>query len=190
MPAATAKATSCHSGSTAAGAMVGPGDAVSESALVRPAWSVITTTPESPAAWRNSGPGRRARLMPSAAAASTCGALCTTWPQASGANQASRTWVASSPGMRRLSTPSGETAAGQGAERGVAASAAAKRGASADGVGVPAGRVPAGRVRVKSPSSGTQIFSQTSQEAWTWITSRSARAWVVAMVTGRTTSPS
>ena len=95
-------------------------------------------------------------------------------------NQASRT--APSPSPVTDSTPSGETRAGQGDGRGKRAAAAANSGACADGAGVPAGRSSR-----KVPSSGTQIFSHTSQVA---CSSTGPAPSQCVVISGSSTSPS
>ena len=109
-----------------------------------------------------------------------CGALAATVSNRAGMNQALWMAAAERPGPVRYKVAP-DRVAGQGEARGVARSAAAKRGASAAGV---AG--PEERFRMKSACSGMQIWAQISQEAC----SDRRPGWVAVRVTGSSTSPS
>ena len=87
-----------------------------------------------------------------------CGAAASIMPDADGKNQASRTVAAESPSPASDSVPSGPIAAANGAGRG-------EREASNTLAWEDGAIVPSGRSSVNRASSGTQIFSQTSQFA-------------------------
>ncbi len=113
-----------------------------------------------------------------------CGAAWSITPASAGKNQASRTVAADSPLPSRLSVPSGATWAVNGDGRGCRAAPAANNGASSEGDGVPGG--PGGKNSLNVPSSGTQIFSHTSQVALASMAKPPAAGMTV---TGNTISP-
>ena len=182
---ATATATSARCGAVgpAADALPACGAATIDRSRSRPSASLSASTPASVALGSKAWPGLRASESLPGATLSVCSARSSIAPHEAGKNQASRTASGERSEPVRVRTPSPDIAAASAVGLGMRASAAAKSGASAEGE---AG--PTGRSSLRSPCSGTQIFSQINQLALALIGNDETPAGGVTVTGSKTSS--